>query len=44
MQFKANELDDSKAKGFGVGYEHKLSPRTIIYTAMSHVDNDDFLW
>lgn len=29
-----------KAKGFGLGYEHSLSKRTILYTAVSRIKND----
>lgn len=41
MEFKADELKDNKAKGFGIGYDHNLSKRTRIYTAFSHIKNDD---
>ena len=45
MQFKAKELHDGKARGFGIGYEHKMSPRTIIYSAVSFIKNgDDMYW
>ena len=40
-QFKADERDDGKAKGFGLGYDYDLSKRTKIYTAVSRVKNDD---
>ena len=40
MEFKADELKKNKAKGFGIGYDHNLSKRTLIYTAYSHIDND----
>jgi predicted porin len=46
MQFKGKVNADlgstsGKAKGYGIGYEHKLSNRTIIYGALSRIDNDD---
>lgn len=41
MEFKADELKDNKSKGFGIGYDHNLSKRTRIYTAFSHIKNDD---
>ncbi len=40
MQFKADELNKNKAKGYGIGYDHQFSKRTWIYTAYSHIDND----
>ena len=41
MEFKADEVKDNKAKGFGVGYDHNLSKRTRIYAAASYIKNDD---
>lgn len=41
MQFKADEVKDNKAKGYGIGYDHQFSKRTWIYTAVSRVNNDD---
>ncbi len=42
-QFKADEVDNGKAKGLGIGYDYDLSKRTKIYTAVSRVKNDDGL-
>ena len=45
MQFRAKEYSDGKARGLGIGYEHKLSNRTIIYSALSRINNkDDMNW
>ena len=41
MQYKDYQVNDNKAKGFGLGYEHDLSKRTRLYTYVSRVQNDD---
>ena len=35
-----NDRTDGKAKGFGVGYTHDLSKRTVVYTYISRIGND----
>ena len=41
MQHKYSNVDDTKSKGLGVGYEHDLSKRTRLYGYVSRVQNDD---
>ena len=41
MQFKNKDIEDGKAKGFGIGYEHDLSKRTRAYAYVSRINNDD---
>ena len=41
MQHKYNNIDETKSKGFGVGYEHDLSKRTRLYAYVSQINNDD---
>jgi predicted porin len=41
MQYKAKDVDDGKAKGFGIGYDHDLSKRTKVYVIASKIKNDD---
>ena len=39
-QFKT-DLDETKSKGFSVGYTHALSKRTTLYTSLSRMSNED---
>jgi len=41
MEHKFNNIDDTKSKGFGIGYEHDMSKRTRLYAYVSQIDNDD---
>ncbi len=41
MQHKFSDLDETKSKGLGIGYEHDLSKRTRLYTYVSRIKNDD---
>lgn len=36
----ANQNNDGSSKSYSVGYEHNLSKRTMLYTAVAHTKND----
>lgn len=36
----ANQNNDGSSKSFSIGYEHNLSKRTMLYTAVAHTKND----
>lgn len=36
----ANQNNNGSSKSFSVGYEHNLSKRTMLYTAVAHTKND----
>lgn len=36
----ANQANDGSSKSYSAGYEHNLSKRTMLYTAVAHTKND----
>ena len=45
VEYAALDADykDGEAQGFGIGYTHDLSKRTVVYTYLSQIDNDDLI-